>query len=86
VFDKTFLIQCPADAFAPPKLLTPDIRAFILAGPKRESWSIVGGYACCVFFADVSPEGILNMVRRTRAMTEIWSRQRVIGSSHSSTV
>jgi hypothetical protein len=74
-FDKAFLIQCPADATAPPRLLTRDVRTFILAGPKQESWSLSRGYACCSFYADVSPDGLRAMLRRTRAMAEMWSRE-----------
>lgn len=71
-FDKAFFIQCPADGAAPARLLTPEIRDFILAGPKRESWVLARGYACCIFHADVAAEGLLIMLRRAREMAGMW--------------
>jgi hypothetical protein len=71
-FDKAFLVQCPADAAAPGRLLTPSIREFILAGPKRESWVLARGYACCIFHADIATDGLLVMLRRAREMAEMW--------------
>jgi len=71
-FDDAFLIQCPGDADAPRRLLTRTIRELILAGPKRESWVLARGYACCIFHNDVAAEGLLVMLSRARRMAEMW--------------
>lgn len=73
-FDAAFLIQSPGDATAPRRLLTPAIRQFILAGPKREAWTLARGYACCIFHADVAADGLLTMLRRARTMAEMWEK------------
>lgn len=74
VFDAAFLVQCPGDAGAPQRLLTPPIRSLILAGPKRESWVLARGYACCIFHTDVGPDGLLVMLSRARRLAEMWQR------------
>lgn len=73
-FDKAFLIQCPGHPDAPRHLLTPEIRAFILAGPKRESWVIARGYTACIFHNNVKADALLTMLRRARTLAGMWTK------------
>ncbi|CAN5394533.1 hypothetical protein BH09PLA1_BH09PLA1_04340 [soil metagenome] len=73
-FDAALLVQCPGDATAPRRLLTQKVREFILAGPKRESWVLARGYACCIFHNDIAAEGLRVMLSRARRMAEMWKQ------------
>jgi hypothetical protein len=68
-FDNAFRVQSADEAVAR-RTLTPELRAFLLAGPKRERWTLGGGWATCVFEGDATPQGLAVMIRRARAVAD----------------